>query len=240
MQLTKPTLSLFAEDFELMKGRLSSDEIIAIISGISDMCIFGETNYQPETKVQTYFWDKVKEKFDYDLRAYRASVENGKKGGAPKGNQNARKQPKNNPENNLKTTQDITQKQPSLHFTLDNYTPDSCQVITPLISPQGEKPREKKIKTDEIVDFETLFTYWEQNKKGGRYKTAESRNRQLEKLKRLTNDDLGLAKEAIFFAVDNSYQGFTDGSRLYYRSSVASGGSKTQDDAEFYRKLEAM
>ena len=130
MQLTKPTMSLFAEDFELMKAKLSSDEIVAILSALSDLCIFGETEYKPTTKIQTYFWDKVKDKFDYDLRAYRASVENGRKGGAPKGNQNAKKQPENNPANNPKTTQDITQKQPSCHLSLDNYTPDYCQDIT--------------------------------------------------------------------------------------------------------------
>lgn len=45
---------------------------------------------------------------DSAKKRYVASVENGKKGGAPKGNQNAKKQPKNNleqPNNNLTKTQ---------------------------------------------------------------------------------------------------------------------------------------
>lgn len=74
----------------------------------------------------------------------------------------------------------------------------------------------QKLKTEDITDFESLFTYWEQNKKGGKYK-PESRQRMLNKLKELTNNDFDYAKKAIFYAIDNNYQGFTDGSKLYYR-----------------------
>jgi hypothetical protein len=76
--------------------------------------------------------------------------------------------------------------------------------------------KNKKLKTEDINDFESLFTYWEQNKKGGKYK-PESRQRMLNKLKELTNNDFEYAKKAIFYAIDNNYQGFTDGSRLYYK-----------------------
>ena len=61
-----------------------------------------------------------------------------------------------------------------------------------------------------------MFNYWEQNKKGGKYK-PESRQRMFNKLKELTNNDFEYAKKAIFYAIDNNYQGFTDGSKLYYR-----------------------
>ncbi len=121
MRIIKPTISLFTEDFELMKAKLSADEMIAILSGISDLCMFGETEYRPENSKQAYFWQKLKTKFNYDLSAYRASIENGKKGGAPKGNTNAQKQPRNNPE--------TTQKQPSCHLSPVNYTPYSCHLV---------------------------------------------------------------------------------------------------------------
>jgi hypothetical protein len=78
------------------------------------------------------------------------------------------------------------------------------------------KVKRIKLKTEDINDFESLFTYWEQNKKGGKYK-PESRQRMLNKLKELTNNDFEYAKKAIFYAIDNNYQGFTDGSKLYYR-----------------------
>ena len=87
-----------------------------------------------------------------------------------------------------------------------------------------------KISFAEVVDFETLFTYWEQNKKGGKYKTPESRQRQLEKLRKLTNDNLSYAKDAITFSIDAGYQGFTDGQVLYYKG-------KYDPDAEFWEMV---
>jgi hypothetical protein len=96
---------------------------------------------------------------------------------------------------------------------------DDCQVVDKDIDIDIEEDKErknKKLKTEDITDFESLFTYWEQNKKGGKYK-PESRQRMLNKLKELTNNDFEYAKKAIFYAIDNNYQGFTDGSRLYYK-----------------------
>lgn len=88
----------------------------------------------------------------------------------------------------------------------------------PLDKPSENLPENKKhkLKTEDIIDFESLFIYWEQNKKGGKYK-PESRKRMFNKLKELTNNDFEYAKKAIFYAIDNNYQGFTDGSKLYYR-----------------------
>ncbi|WP_369944083.1 DUF6291 domain-containing protein [Listeria ivanovii subsp. ivanovii] len=48
----------------------------------------------------------MKPNIDSSNRRYKASVENGKKGGAPKGNQNAKKQPKNNQTKQPKNKQD--------------------------------------------------------------------------------------------------------------------------------------
>ena len=41
----------------------------------------------------------------------------------------------------------------------------------------------------------------------------------LNKLMELTNNNLEYAKKAIFYAIDNNYQGFTDGSKLYYKEN---------------------
>jgi len=49
-------------------------------------------------------WTLIKPTLDNSLSRYTAAVENGKKGGAPKGNNNAKKQPKTTqeqPKNNL-------------------------------------------------------------------------------------------------------------------------------------------
>lgn len=53
----------------------------------------------------------MKPNIDSAEKRYNASVENGRKGGAPKGNSNAKKQPKNNPE--------TTQKQPRNNLNVD-------------------------------------------------------------------------------------------------------------------------
>jgi cobalamin biosynthesis protein CobT len=56
------------------------------------------------TPMLEMFWNTIEFNLDRNVARYTASVENGKKGGAPIGNQNASKQPKNNltqPKNNL-------------------------------------------------------------------------------------------------------------------------------------------
>ena len=96
------------------------------------------------------------------------------------------------------------------------------------LSAQADKIREdknikkknkqkEKFSFSDVFDWISLFTYWEENKKGGRYKNAESRNRMLAKLQELTGNDFELAKKAICHCIDNNYQGFCNGNELYYR-----------------------
>ena len=92
--------------------------------------------------------------------------------------------------------------------------------------------REKKLTFTDVVDWESLFAYWEQNKKGGKYKNAESRNRMLASLKEQSNNDFELAKKAIVYAVDNKYQGFTDGSKLYYKNNPAAQDNREAESYE--------
>lgn len=119
MQLTKPCFSMYAEDFGLLKQYLSAEDIIDMLTALQDLCIFGESEYRPKTQKQQYCWDKLKNKFDVDLVLYKASVENGKKGGRPK---------KDNPNNNPKETCDKTRNKTceETHLTLDTCLPDSC------------------------------------------------------------------------------------------------------------------
>lgn len=77
----------------------------------------------------------------------------------------------------------------------------------------------KEISIDNIVDWDSLFNYWEQNKEGGKYKNDDSRNRMLVKLKSLTNEDFELAKEVIFDAIDHKWQGFCGNDGLYYKKA---------------------
>ena len=56
-------------------------------------------------------WLSLKPTIDSSIKKYIQSVENGKKGGAPKGNNNASKQPKNN--------QKLTKEQPTINLDKD-------------------------------------------------------------------------------------------------------------------------
>lgn len=62
----------------------------------------------------------MKANIDSCNNRYSACVENGKKGGAPFGNSNAKKQPKNNQRNNLKTTQNNPNDNVNVNDTLSS------------------------------------------------------------------------------------------------------------------------
>jgi hypothetical protein len=62
---------------------------------------YGLNDIEPTvTGIEKSLWVSIKSSMDSNIRRYNTSVENGKKGGAPKGNKNAKKQPEttqNNP-----------------------------------------------------------------------------------------------------------------------------------------------
>ena len=68
--------------------------------------VFDDVEPQFEKGVMKGFWTSIKPTIDGQINRYRTSVENGKKGGAPKGNSNAKKTTQEQPEINLKTTQE--------------------------------------------------------------------------------------------------------------------------------------
>ena len=98
-----------------------------------------------------------------------------------------------------------------------------------------EKQTKRKISFSDALDWDSLFQYWEENKKGGMYKTHESRTRMLDKLKELTNNDFNLAKLSICHAIDNKYQGFCNGGELFYKPPK--GGFKTAEQEQREREL---
>lgn len=85
---------------------------------------YGVTGTLPKetSKITKLALNLIKPTIDASINRYKASVENGKKGGAPKGNKNAQKQPKNNletsqkqprnnPQNNLKQPRNNLEKE---------------------------------------------------------------------------------------------------------------------------------
>lgn len=164
---------------------------------------------------------------------------NGSKGGRPK-RINNQTETKTEPENN----QEITEPKPNDNQTETKTEPKENQTETgikqkeknkntplnpqeeknkiyPPLTPKGvvppNKKSPKKISFSDVLDWESLFDYWESWKKGGRYKTAESRGRMLARLKELTGNDFELAKKAICHCADSGYQGFCNGNELFYK-----------------------
>ena len=94
---------------------------------------------------------------------------------------------------------------------------ESKKIEDKKIEDKKKNKQKEKISFLDVIDWETLFAYWEDHKKGGRYGSAESRQRMLEKLKQLTDNDFEYAKQAICFSIDNKYQGFCNGNELYFK-----------------------
>ena len=86
---------------------------------------------------------------------------------------------------------------------------------------RNKKQETRKLSIDDIVNWDSLFKYWEQNKEGGKYKNDDSRTRMLAKLQSLTNNDFGFAKDVIFDAIDHKWQGFCGSDGLYYKKPVS-------------------
>lgn len=89
--------------YEAMKG-LPDTERLSLYDSICEYSLNGKPpdNLSP---MASSLFILMKPNIDSSNKRYRASVENGKKGGAPKGNKNAKKQPKNNQTNNQKNKQ---------------------------------------------------------------------------------------------------------------------------------------
>ncbi len=108
---------------------------------------YGMDNIEPEfTGMEKSFWIQIKTTIDSSIKRYNASVENGKKGGAPKGNNNAKKQPE--------TTQEqpkSTQEQPETRVTVARVSfattsdcPDTANVLNAGSSFPGVHERTNK------------------------------------------------------------------------------------------------
>lgn len=100
--------------------------------------------------------------------------------------------------------------------------------------------QKEKISFSDVLDWESLFDYWESWKKGGKYKNAESRSRMLAKLKELTGNDFDLAKRAICHCVDSGYQGFANGAELFYKPSKDPPGREQARQAALAKEREFL
>lgn len=165
---------------------------------------------------------------------------NGSKGGRPK-RINNQTETKTEPKEN-QTETGIKQKEKNKNTPLNPQ--EEKNKIYPPLTPKGvvppNKKSPKKISFSDVLDWESLFDYWESRKKGGRYKNAESRSRMLAKLKELTGNDFDLAKRAICHCVDSGYQGFANGAELFYKPSKDPPGREQARQAALAKEREFL
>ena len=97
--------------WESIKG-LPDDKQLLFLKSIIE---YGMDSIEPEfTGIEKSFWIQIKATIDNSMKRYNTSIENGKKGGAPKGNNNAKKQPETT-QQQPKSTQEqpkTTEQQP--------------------------------------------------------------------------------------------------------------------------------
>ena len=105
---------------------------------IKTICEYSLDGIEPNLEgIEKSIWTLIKPTLESSIKRYKSSVENGKKGGAPKGNQNAkRKTTQEQPNNNLNTTQE----QPKNNLNKDK-----------------DKDKDKDIDKDMDVRFQMLM-----------------------------------------------------------------------------------
>ena len=145
--------------YEAMKI-LPDNERLQLYDGLCEYSITGTmvTELSPTAKS---LFILMKPNIDASSARYQVCVENGKKGGAPKGNQNARKQPKNNqtkqPKNNLNL--DLDSK---LDYDLDSNIPaDKPPTSTRFCPPSVDDVKSYCTEKGYNIDPQRFVDYYE-------------------------------------------------------------------------------
>lgn len=121
--------------WESIKG-LPDDKQLLFLKSIIE---YGMDSIEPEfTGIEKSFWIQIKATIDNSMKRYNTSIENGKKGGAPKGNNNAKKQP------------ETTQEQPK--STQEQPKTTELQPETKVDNLYKDKDRYKDVDKDKEVD----------------------------------------------------------------------------------------
>lgn len=190
---------MFFENFLEAIGQLPEEERAV---ACYEFCKYGISGELPKNKYLAMFCLGV----SASVQKYQGSGGRREGAGAPKGNKNAQKQAdnKNNQINQINQNNQIFQTQ-------------QTETETETKNRKKENIKKKKISFDDVSDWNDLMIYWEENKRGGKYKSDDSRERMLERLKCLTGNDFNFAKQAICHCIDNGYQGFCNGNELYYK-----------------------
>ena len=188
-------------DFVAFSLKVSSEEIKEILLAISDVCIYGKSEYKPSNNYAKIFYEKLLKDLSKNVKKYKSCVLNGSKGGRPR----------NNPS-----------KTHGLQLGSSWRKPIETEIETETYKLKTETKKET-IKKENIkenikeknnfdfiknVEWKNLFLEWLEYKikikdslQPVSYKPAYN------KLVKLSNGDLIQAKEIINNSVANGYKG---------------------------------
>lgn len=134
-----PYYVIYASDYIVFRGKLKPDEIVEVFDAISDICLFGGNSFKTDNPIQKKFFERLLSILEKNSKKYYSSVENGKKGGRPKGsgkNKNPEKTdgfllgyPNSKPKQNLDETNIIEENRIEENIKKDNKIEDKKRDI---------------------------------------------------------------------------------------------------------------
>lgn len=81
---TIPYFIIYSGEFKVFRGKLTEEEILKVFDKLSDISVLGMSDIEFTNEFQQLYFDKLLVHYEKNLKAYRAKVENGKKGGRPR------------------------------------------------------------------------------------------------------------------------------------------------------------
>lgn len=144
---------VFYRDFRNAARNFQADKRATFYEMVFDYAMDG-IEPSPDSEFIAHF-ELIRTRLDADIAKYNAKSENGKKGGAPKGNQNAKKQPnssKNKPKqpNSSETSHNINEDD---NYVNVNYVNDNNLQRTSRICSDSKQKRFIKPTVKEIADY---------------------------------------------------------------------------------------
>lgn len=82
--LTVPYFVIYSGEYKVFRGKLTEAELLQVFDKLSDIGVLGMSDIELTNEFQELYFEKLFAQYEKNLKAYRAKVENGKKGGRPK------------------------------------------------------------------------------------------------------------------------------------------------------------
>ena len=131
-----PYFNIYAADLKAFKDKISPQEMFKIFDAMSDICMYGITDFIPENNYQKMYMKKLEENLKKSINNYTASVENGRKGGRPK-------KPIGYSQDNPEETQTKPRKEKKIKENIKEYNKEKIY----------KKENFKKPTIQEIIDY---------------------------------------------------------------------------------------